>query len=95
MNGTAIYAYLSDFNITDNIFADGEESFYAFASEIHDHGNVYKGDAEACVRSHQPMNEEDLFAPCDTYQRHELDEAYGNIYMDFGNPDDPLEQLIT
>jgi hypothetical protein len=95
MNGTAIYSYLSDFNVTDNTFADGTESFYAFASEIHEKGNKYNADAEACVRAHRPMNEEDLFAPCDTYQRHELDDAYGNIYIDFSNPDDPIEQLIS
>jgi hypothetical protein len=41
------------------------------------------------------MNEEDLFAPCDTDQRHELDDAHGNIFIDFSNPDDPIKQLIS
>jgi hypothetical protein len=95
MNGTAVYAYLSDLNLNNNIFAGDEDSFYAFTCEVHDAGNKYKADAEACIRAHQPMNEEDLFSPCDTFQRHELDEAYGNIYLDFGNPDDPIEQLIA
>jgi hypothetical protein len=71
------------------------ESFYAFASEIHDGKNTFKGDAEACVRNHQPMNEPDQYIPVDTYQRHELDDAHGNVYIDFSNPDDPLEQLIA
>jgi hypothetical protein len=95
MNGTAVYSYLSDFNVSDNIFAGGEESFYAFASEIHEHNNKFNADAEACIRAHRPMSEEDLFAPCDTYQRHELDDAHGTIYIDFSNPDDPIEQLIS
>jgi hypothetical protein len=95
MNGTAVYAYLSDVNLNGNIFAGDEDSVYAFTCELHNAGNKYKADAEACIRAHQPMNEEDLFSPCDTFQRHELDEAYGNIFIDVGNPDDPIEQLIA
>jgi hypothetical protein len=52
MNGTAIYSDLSDFTVTDNIFAGGTESFYAFASEIHEKGNKYDAEAEGCIRAH-------------------------------------------
>jgi hypothetical protein len=95
LNGTAIYSYLSYIDVKKNVFAEGEESFYAFTSEVNADGNVYNGDAEACLRNHQPLDEEDQFFPCDTYQRHEFDDAHGNIVMDFSNPDDPLEQLIA
>ena len=91
INGSAIYSYLSDLQVTDNIFSGDEDSFYAFTSEIHQGNNTYKGNAEVCIRNHQPMDEPDLFFPCDTYQRHELDNANGNIFLDFSNPDDPLE----
>lgn len=95
INGTAIYSYLSDLQVSENIFSDNEEkSFYAFTSEIHSENNTYSGNAEACIKKHQPMNEDDLFYPCDTYQRTEFDDARGNIYMDFTNPDDPLEQRL-
>ena len=95
MNGTAIYSYLSDIIVKNNVFSGAEDSFYAFTSEVHEQGNKYNADAESCIRNHQPLNEEDPFFPCDTYQRHEFDDAHGNIYMDFSNPDDPLEELIA
>jgi len=95
MNGTAIYSYLSDITVRNNVFSAGDDSFYAFSSEVHEEGNIHNGDAEACIRKHQPLNEEDPFFPCDTYQRHEFDDAHGNIVMDFSNPDDPLEELIA
>lgn len=95
MNGTAIYSYLSVLEVADNVFSGGEESFYAFTSEINNHGNTFNGDAEKCIRNHKPMNEPDLYEPCDTYQRHELDDAHGNIYLDFSNPDEPLDDLMA
>jgi hypothetical protein len=93
--GTAVHSYPSDLHLNNKTFAGRDESFYAFTSEVHESGNKYKADAEACIRAHQPMNEEDIYAPCDTYQRQELDEAYENTYIDFSNPDDPIEQLIA
>ncbi|KAH0790684.1 polymorphic repeat outer membrane protein [Histomonas meleagridis] len=92
MNGTAIYAYLSDLTLNSNIFSGGEESFYAFSSDIHEADNKFNADAEDCIRKHKPMNEPDLYYPCDTYQRHDFDDAHGNIYADFRDPENPLEQ---
>lgn len=92
MNGTAIYSYLSDLQVTDNVFDGGNESFYEFQSDIHESGNSFNANSDECIRNHQPMNEPDLYYPCDTYQRHELDGHHGNIYLDFSNKDDPFGQ---
>lgn len=95
INGSAIYSYLSDLEVSSNIFGeDQEKSFFAFNSEIHESNNTYNGDAEAAIRMHEPLNEPDLWFPCDTYQVHEFDNAHGNIVMDFSNEDDPLEHDI-
>lgn len=95
LNGTSIYSYLSDLLVSENIFSDNEQkSFYAFTSEIHNFNNTFNGDANSCIRNHQPMNEDDLYFPCDTYQRTDFDDARGNVFMDFSNPDDPLEQNL-
>jgi len=95
MNGTAIYSYLSDLDIHGNIFSGGKEMFYQYTSEIHEKDNIFNGNAEECIQKHQPLNEEDQFQPCDTYQNHATDDAHGNIFLDFSNPEDPLEEIMS
>lgn len=94
MNGTAIYSYLSHVEIAGNIFSNGDESYYEALSNVNFHDNTMNGNSEACVRDHRPLNEVDLYFPCDTYQRHETDDMNGSIVINFENPEDPLEQII-
>lgn len=97
-NGSAIYGYLSFLTVHDNVFSaqnDKQQTVFNFGEEIKMTNNKFGGDAEACIRAHEPLNEPDLYYPCDTYQNHQFDDAHGNFFMDFGNPDDPLEEIIN
>jgi hypothetical protein len=97
-NGTAIYGYLSFLDVHGNTFStlnDKQQTVFNFGEDIKLNKNSFGGDAERCIREHEPLDEPDLYFPCDTYQRHETDDAHGNIYLDFSNPDDPLEEIIN
>lgn len=100
VNGSSVYIYMSSLEVRDNQFSGDPEGahkeVYEYIGEVGEFlTNKYHVDTQVLVDQYQPLNEPDQFFPCDTYQRHEFDNARGNIYMDFHNEYDPNEEVIN
>lgn len=96
MKGNSLYLYLSSVIVKNNTFSGSyTDDLEVVSSEtIGIDTSRFSSNPNKCIEDHKPLDLPDQFFPCDTYQNNITDDMHGNIYLDFSNPEDPLEDII-